>query len=170
MGQPITYAILFIASVILSSIILSGCTGGAQAATPTPTPVQTPPPTATPFQTQTPPPSPTPAATASPSLTPTATPPPTPAPTPVPSPRAEQVDIRGFAFIPSSLTVKVGTTVTWTNFDGTAHRIDSDSGSTLSSSTLQNGQSWSFTFSSAGSFPYHCAFHPTMKGTVIVTP
>lgn len=65
--------------------------------------------------------------------------------------------------------MKAGTKVTWTNNDGAPHTVTSDSGA-FGSQTLNQGNTFSFTFTSAGTFPYHCAFHPGMKGTVIVTP
>lgn len=78
------------------------------------------------------------------------------------------IDIKNFDFSPSTLTVKVGDTVTWTNMDSVGHTVTSDSGSELASSTLSNGGSYSHTFTSAGTFSYHCRPHPTMKATVTV--
>ena len=103
---------------------------------------------------------------------------PTPAPTatsPVtktpeaPAQTSVNVSIKNFAFNPSSLSVKVGTKVTWTNSDTVPHTVTSDSGSLLKSSTLSPGQSFSFTFTSPGSDSYHCAIHSMMKGTITVT-
>jgi plastocyanin len=76
--------------------------------------------------------------------------------------------IKNFAFSPSSLTVSVGTTVTWTNQDSASHTVTSDSGSELNSATLSTGQSFSHTFTQAGTFAYHCTIHPFMKATVTV--
>lgn len=84
----------------------------------------------------------------------------------VPAPLS--VVIKNFAFSPSSLNVKVGTSVMWTNDDAVTHTITSDSGSLLNSGMLSPGQSFSFTFDRAGSFGYHCNIHPAMKGTVVV--
>jgi plastocyanin len=69
---------------------------------------------------------------------------------------------------PSSLTVSVGDTVTWTNHDGVAHTSTSNTG-VWNSGSLSNGQSFSFIFSTVGSFPYHCTIHPSMTGTITVT-
>ncbi len=94
-----------------------------------------------------------------------------PAPSmPSPTPVSENVtiDIKNFAFNPSVLNIKVGTKVTWTNNDSAPHTITSDSGGILNSATLSTGQSFSFTFTNAGSFSYHCAIHPMMKGSVVV--
>jgi plastocyanin len=81
------------------------------------------------------------------------------------------VIIRNFAFDPSSLTVKSGTVVKWTNQDGAPHTIVSDTNSPMafSSDSLANGASYSFTFTQPGTYTYHCSIHPSMKGTIIVT-
>lgn len=75
------------------------------------------------------------------------------------------ISIQNFAFNPAALTVKVGDTVTWTNNDSVLHQIKSD---TFNSNQLSKGQSYSFTFQTAGTFDYSCAIHPTMKGQIIV--
>lgn len=78
------------------------------------------------------------------------------------------VDIRNFSFSPATLTIKSGTKVTWVNNDTVAHTITSDSGNLLNSPVLSPGQSFDFTFTTVGSISYHCAIHPSMKGTIIV--
>jgi plastocyanin len=75
------------------------------------------------------------------------------------------VNIQGFAFSPATITVKKGTAVTWTNNDSAPHQIKS---ATFNSSTLSKGQTFSFTFNTAGTFDYSCAIHPSMLGKVIV--
>jgi len=77
------------------------------------------------------------------------------------------VAIQNFAFNPATLTVKAGTKVTWTNQDSATHQVVSDTGA-FNSGDLSNGQSFSFTFDKAGSYPYHCAVHPSMTGTIVV--
>ena len=77
------------------------------------------------------------------------------------------VSIKGFAFSPASLTVSTGTTVTWTNNDSVTHTVTSDTGA-FSSGNLDPGQTFSFTFSQAGTFAYHCSIHTSMHGTVTV--
>jgi plastocyanin len=77
------------------------------------------------------------------------------------------VHISGFAFNPGTITVSKGTTVTWTNDDPTTHTIVSDSGS-FTSGGLGKGNTFSRTFTEAGTFGYHCGVHPSMKGTVVV--
>jgi plastocyanin len=88
----------------------------------------------------------------------------------VPTGEASTVNIKDFAFSPSTLMVKTGTTVTWVNLDAAPHKIASDSGSPVafSSDSLSTGASYRFTFSQPGTFTYHCSIHPSMKGTVIV--
>jgi plastocyanin len=77
------------------------------------------------------------------------------------------VDIAGFAFAPRSVTVHVGDTVTWANSDARSHTATADDGS-FDTGPITNGASKSVTFSTAGTFAYHCAIHPTMTATVIV--
>lgn len=84
---------------------------------------------------------------------------------------SDTVLIQDFAFSPAVLTVQAGTTVTWTNQDSVPHAIAPDAGfpAPVSSDSLPRGASYRFTFTSPGTYPYHCAIHPSMKGTVIVT-
>ena len=78
-----------------------------------------------------------------------------------------QVTIQGFAFAPASVTIKVGESVTWTNQDSPNHTVVADNGE-FTSDSLATGATFSFTFSKAGTYPYHCSIHPSMKGTVVV--
>jgi plastocyanin len=81
------------------------------------------------------------------------------------------VAIKGFAFAPAALTVKVGTTVTWTNDDTDAHTVTSQAaGGPLQSQALATGQTFSYTFTKAGTYAYLCTIHPFMVATVTVTP
>jgi plastocyanin len=80
------------------------------------------------------------------------------------------VEISNFAFSPATLTVPVGTKVTWTNKDSASHTVTSDDGKTFDSKGMAQGATYSFTFTTAGTFAYHCAVHPMMTATVIVTP
>ena len=77
------------------------------------------------------------------------------------------VSIGSTSFSPASITVKVGTTVTWTNNVDDVHTVTADDGS-FSSSDLAYYQTYSRTFSQAGTFRYHCIHHANMKGTVVV--
>jgi plastocyanin len=78
------------------------------------------------------------------------------------------IEMSGFAFNPKELTVKVGTTVTWTNKDSAGHDVKAADGS-WGSATLTNGQSFSKVFDKEGTYAYVCTFHPGMAGTIIVT-
>ena len=77
------------------------------------------------------------------------------------------VEIMNFMFMPGSLTVPVGTTVTWKFDDSTDHTVIADDNS-FASSPMANGQTFTHTFSSAGTVAYHCSIHPFMKGRIIV--
>ena len=79
------------------------------------------------------------------------------------------VTIQDFAFSPQMVTVKAGSAITWTNGDGTAHSVKSGDGSFVSQN-LQQGQSYSATFATPGTFPYVCGIHSFMTGTVVVGP
>jgi plastocyanin len=71
------------------------------------------------------------------------------------------------SFVPSSITVAAGTTITWTNKDGIAHTVTSND-NLFNSGSLGSGKSFSFKFANAGSFGYYCAIHPSMTATVTV--
>jgi plastocyanin len=77
------------------------------------------------------------------------------------------VSIANFSFQPATITVAVGTTVTWTNNDSTGHTVTADDGS-FKSGTLAPGATFSQTFAAAGTFAYHCSIHSSMKAAVIV--
>ena len=86
-------------------------------------------------------------------------------PTPAPTQGANIVNIQNFAFNPATLTVKKGTTVTWTNNDSASHQIKS---ATFNSGSFGKGQSFSFTFNDVGTFDYSCVIHPSMLGKIII--
>jgi len=71
-----------------------------------------------------------------------------------------------FAFSPASISVAPGTIVTWVNNTQAPHTV---TGSSFGSGTINPGGSYSFKFTSGGSFAYHCSFHPYMTARVIVT-
>jgi plastocyanin len=77
------------------------------------------------------------------------------------------VTLANFAFSPATLTVKVGTAVTWTNKDSATHTVTSDSG-VFDSGNVAVNATYSYTFTKAGTYAYHCSIHTSMKGTVIV--
>lgn len=77
------------------------------------------------------------------------------------------VAIDNFTFKPQRLTVKAGTTVTWTNRDDIPHAIAATDKS-FKSKVLDTDNSYSFTFTTPGSYTYFCSLHPHMTGTVVV--
>ena len=98
---------------------------------------------------------------------------PTPSPAPAPGGASSAVSIpKGAevlgnqAFMPDALEITAGTTVTWTNTDSVSHTSTSDAAGWNSGIVAPNGQ-FSFTFQTAGTFPYHCAIHPGMVGRVV---
>lgn len=82
-----------------------------------------------------------------------------------PGPAAHEVFIQGSAFSPSSITVAANTTVTWTNKDAVAHTVTSNTG-LFDSGLISTNGTFSFKFTAAGNYPYHCTPHPTMTATV----
>ncbi len=88
---------------------------------------------------------------------------------PVPeAPQTTSIIIKDYAYSPATLTIKKGTTITWTNQDIAKHTVTGDSGGPLSE-FFGKGHSYSYTFTKAGSYPYHCEPHPYMTATVVVT-
>jgi plastocyanin len=88
------------------------------------------------------------------------------------SPVAQTADpthivLKNFMFQPTSLTVKAGSTVTWTNMDEEVHTVVSSSG-LFRSSALDTKDSFSFKFDQAGTYRFVCSIHPQMVGTVVV--
>ena len=82
----------------------------------------------------------------------------------------KQVAIDNFSFSPQSLTVSLGTRVTWTNHDDVPHTATSASKPRIfSSNALDTDESFSFVFTQPGTYPYFCAVHPHMTGQIIVT-
>lgn len=79
------------------------------------------------------------------------------------------IKINGFKFDPAEITIKAGTTVTWTNQDASAHTVTADDGSWTSDS-LNQGATYSRTFDQAGNYSYKCSIHPSMVGTIAVQP
>jgi plastocyanin len=80
-----------------------------------------------------------------------------------------KVKIVKFTFSPMTVTVKVGGTVTWLQVDSVGHSVQSDDGAWATSAVLMPGQTFSHTFTRAGTYNYICGVHPYMKGTVSVT-
>lgn len=82
---------------------------------------------------------------------------------------AMMVEIKNFSFSPATLTVRKGTTVTWTNQDSVKHNVFSATDGGPQGPLLGKDESYSFTFEKVGTFSYICQPHPNMKGTVTVT-
>ncbi|KKW23283.1 MAG: Blue (Type 1) copper domain protein [Candidatus Kaiserbacteria bacterium GW2011_GWB1_52_6] len=78
------------------------------------------------------------------------------------------VSISNFAFSPTTITVKAGDKVTWTNNDSAPHTVTSNN-SSFDSGTLNKGASYSFVFATPGTYSYRCTFHPSMTGTIVAT-
>ncbi len=86
-----------------------------------------------------------------------------------PPPASNTVSMSGSRFVPSTLTVTAGTTVTWKNNDGYAHTATSDS-STWNTGNVAAGASAQVTFSTPGTYGYYCTYHRAMgmTGTIVV--
>jgi plastocyanin len=80
---------------------------------------------------------------------------------------AASLAIRNFAFLPSTLTITAGTVVTVTNDDSVTHTWVSNTGA-FNSGDIAPGSSYKFTFSTPGTYLYHCSIHPFMTGTIVV--
>jgi len=83
------------------------------------------------------------------------------------APPAAAVSIDNFTFKAPVVTVKAGTTVTWTNGDDIPHTVVAKDGA-FKSKVLDTGDRFAFTFAKPGSFGYFCSLHPHMTGTIIV--
>lgn len=79
-----------------------------------------------------------------------------------------EVAIKGFAFNPRTVKVKVGDTIAWTNDDAAPHTVTAKSGGDLDSGTLAQGAGFEFTASKPGTIQYFCSIHPNMTGTIEV--
>ena len=78
-----------------------------------------------------------------------------------------KVQIDQYAFLPQRVTVKPGTTVTWTNDDDDSHTVASSS-KLFKSKALDTNDKFSFTFTTPGTYEYFCSLHPHMTGAVVV--
>ncbi|MET9631514.1 cupredoxin family copper-binding protein [Lentzea sp. NPDC006480] len=83
---------------------------------------------------------------------------------------AQAVEIMGYAFQPATLTINAGDTVVWTNHDTAPHNVVVTNGpEKFTSPTLQQGQTYSYTFTKPGTYSYYCSIHPDMKASVTVS-
>lgn len=85
----------------------------------------------------------------------------------LPVPRSHTVEIRGFAYLPATLQVAVGDTVVWINRDAVPHTATRD-GRRWDSGSIEAEQAWRLIAALPGSQPYYCAFHPVMRGELVV--
>src|SRR5580658_2698623 len=86
------------------------------------------------------------------------------------TPTTAAVSIDNFTFTPQKLTVKAGTTVTWTNKDDIPHGIAATGNSFKRSNAMDTDDSYSFAFTTPGTYQYFCYIHPHMTGTIVVQP
>ena len=84
-----------------------------------------------------------------------------------PSGAAAAVKIDNFSFEPQTLTVAVGTTVTWTNRDDIPHTSVSTDG-VWKSKVMDTDETFSYTFAKSGTYSYFCSIHPKMTGKIVV--
>lgn len=80
------------------------------------------------------------------------------------------VQIKDYMFAPMVTKVKVGDTVTWTNMDSVHHNVvaDNPSSDAPNGPLIGQGEKYSFKFTKAGTYTFHCQPHPYMHGTVVV--
>ncbi len=78
-----------------------------------------------------------------------------------------EVRIDNFSFEPQTVTVPVGATVTWTNRDDIPHTVVSTDG-VFKSKVRDTDETFSYTFTKAGTYPYFCSVHPKMTGKILV--
>lgn len=83
------------------------------------------------------------------------------------APTAAEVKIDNFTFEPQTLTVKAGTTITWTNRDDIPHTVVSND-LVFKSKPLDTDQTFTFTLTKPGTYPYFCSIHPKMTGKIVV--
>jgi plastocyanin len=84
------------------------------------------------------------------------------------APAPVTVKIANFTFVAQTITVPVGTTVTWVNEDDIPHTVVADDKITFKSKVMDTGDRFSFTFTKAGDYGYFCSVHPHMTGKVVV--
>jgi plastocyanin len=78
-----------------------------------------------------------------------------------------QVEVKDFAFGPTTLTISAGSQVTWLNKDDEPHTVVSDTG-TFRSGAMDTNENFSFKFDKPGTYHYTCSIHPRMVGTIVV--
>ena|SRR5437868_11970694 len=83
------------------------------------------------------------------------------------TPDPTKIVVKDFMFVPTSLAVKVGSTVTWANMDDEPHTVVSDTG-LFRSGAMDTNESFSFKFDKPGTYHFTCSIHPRMVGTIVV--
>jgi plastocyanin len=78
-----------------------------------------------------------------------------------------KIVVKDFMFMPNSLTVKAGSTVTWANMDDEPHTVVSNTG-LFRSAAMDTNESFSFKFDQPGTYHFTCSIHPRMVGTIVV--
>jgi plastocyanin len=82
--------------------------------------------------------------------------------------RAAAVKIDNFSFGPATITIRSGSTVTWTNSDDVPHVVTSDDNKLFKSKALDTDDHFSFPFTKPGTYNYYCAIHPKMTARIVV--
>jgi plastocyanin len=75
--------------------------------------------------------------------------------------------VKDFTFVPTSLTVRAGSTVIWANMDDEPHTVVSDTG-LFRSGAMDTNESFAFKFDKPGTYHFTCSIHPHMVGTIVV--
>ena len=83
------------------------------------------------------------------------------------TPDPTKIVVKDFMFVPGSLTVKAGSTVTWANMDDEPHTVVSDIG-LFRSGAMDTNEGFSFKFDKPGTYHFTCSIHPRMVGTIVV--
>ena len=78
------------------------------------------------------------------------------------------IKIDNFVFTPDMADIPAGTTVVWTNDDDIPHTV-ADVKRTFKSKAMDTGETFSFTFTTPGTYDYFCSLHPHMKAKIVVT-
>ena len=86
-----------------------------------------------------------------------------------PPPKAKVDATADLKFSPNTTTLKTGDVILWTNSGSVPHNVTFDGQDAITSQTMQQGDTWAVQFTVAGTYAYHCTFHPGMDGTVTVS-
>jgi plastocyanin len=91
-----------------------------------------------------------------------------PGPSAAPAPGGAGVAVTIADFTLPEVNAAVGQEITWTNGDPAAHTVTTDDGA-VDGRVAGSGGTFSHAFDAAGSYPYHCAIHPSMTGAITIT-